>query len=316
MVSSNFYKKNGIRIYVVIFVFLFLVAAVIYLNYNFGVRKVEVEFFESVGVSPENILIKNYIESEVRKNSKTFLDLVFLDSSIITKLVRDEYELVNRIDVDKKFYFINFNDFGIKLYAVVLKNDEFFYACVEDNSKDNFLVWSMLGNSDGEFYKEIPQEDCESKNSKLIKFVVSPQSLFSKQDQEKVSGADSLSGMRIYRTKDFAVLKEIISYLKKNSFEINEIYVNELKLVEIDLNDYRLKINLDKDPKLTVDDFETISRAGKLQKYINEEKNSIDYIDLTYKNKVFFKLKGAKKIEEENGIIASTTKQNAKELLD
>ncbi len=122
--------------------------------------------------------------------------------------------------------------------------------------------------------------------------------------------------MRIYRSKDFAVLKEIISYLQKNSFEIKEIYVNELKLVDINLGDYVIKINLDRDAGQTVDDFETISRAGNLQKYINDDKDAIDYIDLTYKNKVFFKLKGAKKIEEENGIIASTTKQDANELLD
>lgn len=314
-------KKVSFKIYAILFAVFFSLLAAIYINYSFGFKRIEIEFFEQSQNLQENQDIKNYIEREVRKNSKTLLNIIFLDNGLITKLTRDEYELVNRIDIDKKLYFNNLHDFGVKLYAVVIKNDEFFFACVEEKSRENFLVWSMLGNSDGEFYKEIDESVCEpghkgSERQSLIKFTLHPKSLFSKQDQEKVSGADSLSGMRIYRSKDFGVLKEIIFYLQKNSFEIKEIYINELRLVDINLGDYVLKINLDREPKQTVDDFETISRAGKLQKYINDDKDAIDYIDLTFKNKVFFKLKGDKKIEEENGIIASTTKQDAKELLD
>lgn len=306
-VIVNKFKKLSRKIYLGVFVLLVLMGALVYINYKFGASKIEVEFFETEGLSVENLEIKRYIEREVGKNADTLLNLFLLDNSLITKLVRDEYELVNRIDIDKKPYFNNSQDFGLKLYAVVIKNDEYFYACVEDKSKENFLVWSMLGNSDGEFYKEIPQEECESKSQKFIKFIVNPKALFSKVDQEKVSGADSLSGMRIYRSKDFSILKEIISYLQKNSFEIKDIYVNELKLVDINLGDYTIKVNLDRDPQQTIDDFETISRAGKLQKYINDDKDAIDYIDLTYKNKVFFRLKGDKKIEQENGIILDTS---------
>lgn len=310
------FKKISWKIYLSVFVVLLLISSLVYINLKFGASKIEVEFFDTEILSAENLEIKGYIEREVVKNSGTLSDLFMLDNSLITKLVRDEYALVNRIDIVKKPYFNNLQDFGIKLYAVVIKNDEYFYVCVENKSRENFLVWSMLGNNDGEFYKEIPQEECESKARKLLRFTVDPKALFSKLDQEKVSGADSLSGMRIYRSKDFAVLKEIISYLQKNSFEIKEVYVNELKLVNINLGDYILKINLDRDPKQTIDDFETVSRAGKLQKYINDDKAAIDYIDLTFKSKVFFKLKGDKKIEEENGIIATTTKQDANELLD
>ncbi len=305
-------KKISFKIYAVLFIIVVFLVLSIYVNYTFGVKKVEVEFFENISQNTENLEVKNYIETQVYKNAGTLLNLLLLDNTLITKLTRDEYELVNRVDIDKKIYFSNIGDFGIKLYVVVIKNDEFFYACVDEKNRESFLVWSMLGNSDGEFFKEIFQDKCESKldkpmSQKLVKLVVHPKALFCKADQEKVSGADSLSGMRIYRSKDFAVLKEIISYLQKNSFEIKEIYVNELKLVDIDLSDYILKINLDKDPKQTIDDFETISRAGKLQKYINDDKQSIQYIDLTFNDKVFFKLKGAKKIEEENGIILETS---------
>lgn len=294
-----------------------LIAGVsIYINYSFGVNKVEIEFFETTDNRDENTAIKIYLEKELKKNSQTIINLFLLDSALITKLTKDEYELVNRVDLNRKLYFNSIHDFGIKLYAVVVKNDEYFYACVLDEFKSNFLVWSMLGNSDGEFYKEIPESMCQQYSNELIKLTVHPKALYSKTKQEKVPGADSLSGMRIYRSEDFVTLKEIVKYLQKNSFEIKEIRVGELRLVDIDLVDYVLKINLDKEPKATIEDFETISRAGKLQKYINEDKDAIDYIDLTYKNKVFFKLKSNKKIEEENGIIASTTKQDAKKLLD
>jgi hypothetical protein len=253
----------------------------------------------------ENQAIRQLLLTEINKHADTFIDFMLLDNKLVTKLVRDEFQTVGRIDFSRKTYFNSLGDFGVGLYAVVIKNDEYFVGCIEERNRENFLVWSMQGNSDGEFFKEVGEASCE--NSSLLKFTLHPKSLFGKETEDKIDGADSLSGMRIYRQKDFANLIEIIIYLQKNSFEIRNIYVNELKLVDIDLGDYVLKINLEKLPQDTIADFETISRAGKLQKYINEDKKAINYIDLTFKDKVFFKLKGAGKSEENNDIMATSS---------
>ena len=130
------FKKISWKIYLGVFVLLVIIVALVYINYKFGASKIEVEFFFFFSLSTENLEIKGYIEREVGKNADTLLNLFLLDNSLITKLVGDEYELVNRIDIDKKPYFNNFQDFGIKLYAVVIKNDEYFYACVEEKSKE------------------------------------------------------------------------------------------------------------------------------------------------------------------------------------
>ena len=50
---------------------------------------------------------------------------------------------------------------------------------------------------------------------------------------------------------------------------------------------YSIKINLSGGYAQFVKDFELISRTGALQKYINDKKDELEYIDLSFKNKVF-----------------------------
>jgi hypothetical protein len=291
MTQKNFFKKLSWEFYLLFGFFLLIFALLLFVNYSFKLLNVDIQFGDNL---VENLEIKKQVEDEVNKNSKTLLDFIFLDNTLITKLVRDEFGIVDRVDFNKKIYFNSFRDFGIKLYGVVIKNDKYFYACVQEKDRENFLVWSMQGNSNGEFYEEINSEMCDKTDtgqSLGMRFVLHPKSIYERVGEEKIEGIDSLTGMRIYKMKDFQVLKELITYLQKNSFEVKNIFVNELKLAEINLGDYILKVNLEKKVEDTVADFETISRAGKLEKYINGDKKQIEYIDLTYKDKVFFKLK-------------------------
>ena len=183
---------------------------------------------------------------------------------------------------------------------MVTKNKEFFYGCVPESSE--FLITCMYGNEFGEFFKEFFETDV---NNKLIKFEVDAKVLLTSGEEKK--DFDSLSGTRIYKEADFLILKEIYLWLQKNGFEVEKIIVGELKIVKFVNRNYIVIVSLDKGYLETLKDFEIVSKAGKLEKYINEEQDKIDYIDLSFKNKVFWKLKNGFENDTESAIMSSTT---------
>jgi hypothetical protein len=166
----------------------------------------------------------------------------------------------------------------------------------------------MLGNTEGEYYSGLDYSDTSSSaTSSKLSIEINPKVLYDTDTSKKIEEPDSLSGSRIYTLDDFKVLREIIRWVQKNGFTIKKVYVDELKIVDIYTNVYRIKINLDKGYADTVKDFETISKTGELQKYINDEKDKISYIDLSYKNKVFYKFKSDVKISTSTATTSTST---------
>jgi hypothetical protein len=167
----------------------------------------------------------------------------------------------------------------------------------------------MRGNVDGEFYEGLDYDEVNrlknSSTTKLINIDINKKVLFDAVTLRKLDEPDSLSGSRIYTNSDFKVLREILKWVQKNGFQIKNVYVDELKIVVIQTELYKIKVNLDKGYVDTVKDFETISKTGDLQKYINEDKEKINYIDLSFKDKVFFKLKN----DTDNAIMSTSTNE-------
>lgn len=252
-----------------------------FLNYYFGIRDANIIFFDE---KPENVEIKNFTENILKKNAGNFYNYLFLDEKEITQIIHKEFAIVSVINISKSF--------SLDLNVVIKKNEEFFYTCMSDES--NFLARCMLGNTDGQYYQGIDYpgdlENASTTNSKL-KFDINQKVLYDNETSLKINNPDSLSGTRVYTKLDFKVLREIILWLQKNSFSVKKVYANELNIVDIYTEFYKIKISLDKGYVETLKDFEIISRTGKLQEYINDKKEEIDYIDLSYKNKVFYKLK-------------------------
>ena len=280
----NFLSKKSLLITFFVFVILLIV-----LNYQLKVKNINIEI---LGDSPENPEIESFIEKTVRNKANTFVNLIFLNQDNLTKEVHDEYEVVGGIEMSKNY--------KLDVNLVVKKNEEFFYTCVPE--EEGFLVSCMLGNLNGEFYKEIST----STEGSRFELGLNPKVLFDIKENKKIESPDSLSGARIYTKQDFFVLREIINWLEKNGFSIKKVYVDELKIVDITTKDYVLKVSLDKGYVDTVKDFELISRTGKLQEYINEKRDRLDYIDLSFKNKVFYKLKGGTATTTKE-IVASTS---------
>lgn len=267
-----------------------LIFAAIYFNNHFKVRNINVTFFDD---KTENSDIKNFTQNLVQQNADTFLKYIFLSEDDMTKKVHGEFEIVSSVDISKNF--------NMDLNVVVTKNEEFFYTCVPDSL--GFLAPCMLGNTDGEYYAQLDATNYSDSSTtasttvpvdpEKIRIDINPKVLYDANTSQQIDSPDSLSGARIYTDEDFKVLREMLKWVQKEGFTIKKVYVDELKIVSIYTDEYIIKISLDKGFVDTVRDFELISRTGNLEKYINDDKNKIDYIDLSYKNKVFYKLKGA-----------------------
>lgn len=288
----------GLKFWSFFSVIVLILSLLVFANFSLKVNKVNIDFLDSHATDQqtinENREIKNYLEQQIRKEANSFIKYLFLNKSLITKLVRDEYQIVDEIHFAKKI--------NLDLNVKVSKNDEFFYTCVDEDQ--GFLVRCMMGNSNGSFFKEV-NDDFES--DEVLKFKINNKVLHNKYTQDKSEELDSLSGTRIYTESDFSVLKEMLKWLQKNGFQIEELYIDELKIVNIKTDFYVLKVSLDKGYLDTIKDFETISRTGKLQEAINEDKESIEYIDLSFKNKVFFKLKNQLENDIKNDTMSTTS---------
>lgn len=255
------------------FLFLSLVG-IVYLNFFLKVKTVSIVFFDN---APENHELQNSIEGLIRREGSSFYNFLTLDEKIITKIIRDDFQDVSKIKISKKP--------NLDITVTVTKNDKYFYTCVKEDL--GFLVPCMLGNSSGEYYKEIATGTEEA-----IKIDINNKVLFDADTQNPIDSPDSLSGNRIYTSDDFRKLLEFIKWVQKNGFVVKKVYVDELKIVSIFTDFYEIKISLDKGFPETIKDFAIISRTGNLQKYINEDKEKIKYIDLSYKGKVFYSLHG------------------------
>jgi hypothetical protein len=70
---------------------------------------------------------------------------------------------------------------------------------------------------------------------------VNTKALYSSATSKKIDAPDSLSGARIYTKEDFLILREIINWMLKNGYNIKKVYVDELRIVDIYTDFYKLK---------------------------------------------------------------------------
>lgn len=275
--------------------FIVFVFGIIYLNFYFKIRNVNYTFFDE---KSENVDIQNFTSDLLQKQANNFLSFLFVDENDVYEKLHREFPIVSKVKISKNF--------SMNMNVVVSKNEEFFYTCVGEDS--GFLVKCMIGNTDGEYYSGMDYDSTSTiATSSKISIEINPKVLFDMDTDKKIEEPDSLSGARIYTKEDFRVLREILKWVQKNGFEVQKVYVDELKIVDISTDHYKIRASLDKGYVDTIKDFETISKTGDLQKYINDDKGKINYIDLSYKNKVFFKLKSDTKTDIMSTTTASTT---------
>lgn len=272
MSSLRLQQKNTlIKWALLVFLVTMIIVGTIFANKHLKVASVNITFFDQ---EKENIDIKNFAENFIKQNSNTLFDFLFLNSNTLTKKLHEEFPIVDTVEINKNI--------NMSADLVIIKNQKFFSTCMDG---DQFLVRCALGNQAGSFYQEINSTASDTLNIQIV-----PEAIYDTQTEVRLESPDSISLNRIYTKADFANLREVINYFKK-SYAVSRSEVGKLKVAKIYLNDFYIVINMTRSYIDTVKDFEIISRTGELKDYLNDKPKEILYVDLSYKNKVFFKLK-------------------------
>jgi hypothetical protein len=90
------YLKAGIYIFLIVF----SIAGLVYLNFYLKVRNINIEFFDE---KSENKDIKEYLNKELRSKANNFLGYLFLDKEELTARTHSEYFMVSGLEVSKNF---------------------------------------------------------------------------------------------------------------------------------------------------------------------------------------------------------------------
>lgn len=285
------YKKNYLKYFSIgVFVLAFIVS-LFFLNKFAKLSSVKVSFFDE---QTENKEIETYLQNYFNKNAGSLINFLLLDQKKTTEALHNEFVVVDHIVFSKNM--------DMTLTAVVYKNEKFFNTCLDG---EQFLVKCSEGNKNGVFYKELAKLATSTLEIKII-----PEVLYDTETEKQIIEPDTLSLNRIYAQSDFTNLRETILFFAK-SYHVKKVEVEKLKIAKIYLDDFYVVINMGIDYVATKKTFDILSRRGELHQYLIGKPKSILYVDLSFKNKVFYKLVSAAKTENYIDEATSTMKSSA-----
>ncbi len=288
MPTLFFKQRKNIIFNVLIFGFLTIIIFIglFFVNKRLKVSSVNITFFDQ---NKENNDIQNITENIVKLKGNTLLGYIFLDRQTLTKRIHDEFPVVETVQISKNI--------NMSVNLVITKNEKFFSTCMDS---DQFLVKCSFGNQNGIFYQEV-----SSTTKDILNIQVVEDAIYDSQSETQIENPDSISLNRIYTKSDFANLRELINYFKK-SYDIQKVEVGKLKIAKIYLNDFYIVVDMSNSFINTTKDFELIARTGELKDYLNDKPKDILYVDLSFKNKIFYKLREFEK-DTKNDIMSTST---------
>lgn len=262
--------KKILKYFLIFISVIFFVIILILINLYLKPRKINVTFFDD---GKENQEIQKHIESYFYLNSGSLIKYFLLSEDDLSKDAHAEFPIVDNIKINKNL--------NLTVDLIVTKNKKFFATCMEE---DQFLVKCALGNENGVFY-----EEKEDNASDTLRIVLDKDAIYDTANEKKIDDPDTISLNRIYTKNDFTNLRELINYFKKN-YDVSKVEVGKLKIAKIYLNDFYVSVDMETSFVDTIKNFEIISRTGALKDYLNDSPKEIKYIDLSFKNKIFYKL--------------------------
>jgi hypothetical protein len=286
-------KRNLLKRKVIIFssVFALLVSIFFSIYFFTPVRKVSINFLSEM---PNKKVIEDKIKSIVVNDgyNKYFKFNDTKKKELESKII-EEYPGIGEVLIHKTF--------TLGYDVTVTTHEAYFSTCVDD---DAFLVRCMRGDSRGVYYEELDNVD-----NRLLLLNIEPNILRNKVTEKRIENPESLSDMRVYSRDEFQNLKELIEYFRKQKLEIVQVNAKLLGVADIVVqdvgNEYAVKVSLKKGFAKSVKDWELINTQGDLKNIIKNRAQDLQYIDISFDNKVFYKLKNME-LESE---IGSSVKQ-------
>jgi hypothetical protein len=239
-------------------------------------------YFKDVKVTVSNA--KSETESEGIK--KLVTNYVLQDVNTINRanfFVFDEDNLKQELDNSGSTIakLTTYKGFDRILYVSVDLYKPVFVGCSTD---PEILITCMSAGTDGVF-----KEESENGAAGMYTFNIDTAAL-SWVDETNTSSVDSLAGTRLYDEKSLATLFEFIKYFEKSGYLIKSMHLSGQKIAEIATSKYTIVVSLEKGFANTVKEFEYISGQDPIKSHL--EKAELRTIDLSYRDKIFFKLIG------------------------
>jgi cell division septal protein FtsQ len=307
--KGRFKYKLKIFLYISFCVLLFALFCAIFLSSLFRVGSLKININGDLGA----------VSSESRLSLEEILlgkNILFLNEDKVRDYLNSQYKNIQSINFSKSLS--REIEIDVKLYEVK------FIGCVLE---EGFLIPCMYADVNGIFFKEyevdIEKENLEKEmiaeaKSKNIYYVeISAKALnYIKEDKVRADQKeiDSIVDTRLYNEKQIFALLQYVKWLESMNYKIQKIKAGNLQIIEIKTDKFNFKISLNKSFAETVSDFEVMQSQDFfkdiLQNSLDINYKSLDrleYIDLSFRDKVFYKQKMLEKVEIKSVISTSTT---------
>lgn len=260
----------GIIILACLFIFFFTA--------TFDVRKfVVTENSQTPQLSSEDLdNIQKSIEQECAGKN-----IFLINISNISDLVKGQVDSVKEVKINRNFKGV----MSVNVFTYEPK----FVAC---ESERQFLIACMYGEDDGIFYKESENGYDDAKKIGISYFEIDRGALMytdpDRNTPEDLQNIDSLVGTRIYTENDMRQVFALVNFFAKEGYILKKVTIKGLRVVEIETDKYLFVTSLEKGYDETVKDYEVLKTNPEANQIFG--KADLERIDLSYKNKIFYKV--------------------------
>lgn len=239
--------------------------------------------------SSEKGSIQKYLQDNYKDKN-----IFRLSENKVEESLKDNFEDIKGVTLDRTWN-------GL-MKVTVRTYKPAFVGCEKDRQ---FLISCMYAESDGIFYKEAAGEAEDARLHGVYFFEFDKDALAlvesDKDTLENRLNSDSLVGMRLYSQEEMKKIFALLSYFERNGYFIKDVQIKGLKVVDISTSKYTFVLSLSKGFDETIKDFEAFSSNEATKKVLSNP--DLERIDLSFKDKVFYKLH----VVATSTVLASTT---------
>jgi hypothetical protein len=281
-ISKKIKTKRKLRFVLFSGIFISLIALTLLMLVTdvFKIKSIKI----SINGEVNNIPIDSRVELEEMLLGKNIL---FISENSIRNNLINKYKNIQNVYLDR--HFDKTVEVRVKLYEVK------YVGCVPD---EGFLIACMYADINGVFFKESDIDLSSDNLSQQIKEKVKDQGLYyidvSKSALSQITTGkdgkdiDSLVSTRLYDEAKMYKLLQYIRWVEGLNYLIDKIEAKELNVVKIKTNKSSFLVSLDKSYVDTLTEYESLESQDFFSKI---EKEKLEQIDLSFKDKIFYKEK-------------------------
>lgn len=291
--NRNIFWFASISIFLILV--LFVVLYILLFSHLFNVKSFSIysentTFTQKEKAEIENILSDNFTNKNIFR----------LSEGDVSDDIKESYPDIKSVGLKRKL--------NGKMEVQLEKYVPAFVGCEKERQ---FLISCMFAEADGSFYKEAINEDRDAQEEGIYFFEIERDALSfvdpDKNTLDQKLNIDSLEGTRLYGKEEMKQIFAYLNYFTRNNYHIKKAEVKKLKILELTTDKYAFVLSLEKGFDETIKDFEIFQNNEQTKTVLKNP--DLERIDLSYRDKVFYKLHVASTTETDTTSI-STNKTN------